>query len=140
MPEQKHKRTAEVAELDKKCEGDPLFAFLDTQQKEVHVTKEIVVQYQGPANPRMWNTSLHPEWTCMQINLANVEEGEKNEERQVFSLIVDKAIQIDTKYRLGSFECIEHFNLEKAPIIVAVYVQALCNLLRATSDALIMSR
>ncbi len=71
----------------------------------------------------------------MQINLANVEEGEKNEERQVFNLIVDKAIQIDTKYRLSSFECIEHFDLEKAPVIVAIYVQALCNLLRATSDA-----
>ncbi len=70
----------------------------------------------------------------MQINLANVEEGEKNEERQVFSLIVDKAIQIDTKYRLGSFECIEHFELEKAPVIVAIYVQALRNLLRVTSD------
>ncbi len=124
-----------MAELDKQHEGDLLFAFLDDQQKEVHVTKEFAVQYQGPANPCMWNTSLHPVRTRVLINLANVEEREKNEERQVFGLIVDKAIQIDTKYRLGSFECIEHFDLEKAPIIVAIYIQALRNLLRATSDA-----
>ncbi len=52
-----------MAELDKKREGDLLFAFLDTQQKEVHVTKEFAAQYQGPANPHMWNTSLHLERT-----------------------------------------------------------------------------
>ncbi len=50
-------------------------------------------------------------------------------------MIMDKAIQIDTKYRLGSFERIEHFNSSKVPIVVAIYVQVLHNLLRATSDA-----
>ncbi len=40
----------------------------------------------------------------------------------------------DAKYWLGSFEHIEHFDLEKAPIIIVTYIQALCNLLRAASD------
>ncbi len=33
-----------------------------------------------------------------------------------------------------SFEHIKHFGLDKAPIIIAIYIQALRNLLRAGSD------
>ncbi len=58
---------------------DPLFAFLDSEQREVHVTLEFAAQYQGPVNPHMWNMSLYPEKPQVQINLASVEEGEENE-------------------------------------------------------------
>ncbi|WP_297330734.1 hypothetical protein, partial [Pseudoalteromonas sp.] len=40
----------------------------------------------------------------------------------------------DAEYQLGSFEHIKHFDLDKAPVIIAIYIQALHNLLRVGSD------
>ncbi len=43
-------------------------------------------------------------------------------------------VRSDAEYRLGFFEHIKHFDLDKAPVIIAIYIQALRNLLRAGSD------
>ncbi len=76
-------------------------------------------------NVRMWNTCLQPEQPRVQIDLAPVEVSEREEEQQQFELIVDKAIQINTDYKLGSFDKIKDLNLNELPMLPATILQGI---------------
>ncbi len=131
------KRRDTAPELEVKQETDPLFSFLDNQDREVHITQEMAHLYIGQGtNVRMWNTCLQPEQPRVQIDLAPVEAGERDEEQQQSQLIVDKAIQINTDYKLGSFDKIKDLDLNELPMLPATILQGIRDGLRHMSPGI----
>ncbi len=83
----------------------------------------------------MWNTCIDPQKPRVQIDLATV-EGEETEEQAQFQLIVDKAIQIDTAYKLSSFDKIKDLNLKDLPMLPATILQGIRNAFRSLSPGI----
>ncbi len=118
-------RRDSAEELDQRHDTDPLFAFIDSHDRTVHVTQGMADLYIGQGtNIRMWNTCIDPQKPRVQIDLATV-DGEETEEQEQFQLIVDKAIQIDTVYKLGSFDKIRDLNLNDLPMLPATILQGI---------------
>ncbi len=81
---------------------------------------------------RMWNTCIDPQKPRVQIDLATV-DGEETEEQEQFQLIIDKVVQVDTAYKLGSFDKIKDLDLNELPMLPATILKGIQDALRSMS-------
>ncbi len=101
----------------------------------MQLTRQMADLYLRPMCTRMWNTCLEPEKPQVQLNFGPVKEKEQEEACQQFELIVNKAIQIDSTYRVGHLEHLRDFNMnDYLPLLMCV-LQGVHTFFRTMSSA-----